>query len=1025
MLAQCLSSISSARDAARLFAAVGYRATDEPFADGARVIGRWKTFKIVALDATNPMDAVRSLARRLGGSGERALAVAIGGHEICLAAPRAGVAGSRVLSVSRARPDPDALQLLAALRPGRGKTPLEHALRVADLLSTERAGERFFTAFRVMFERMSAALDRRHQLADRRMVAMLALTRVLFLYFVQAKGWLAGQPGFLRDLLDTCLARRRHFHRTALNPLFFGTLNRPVADRSSAARRLGSIPYLNGGLFEPHAAERRMRVAALPNAIWRDAFDQLFERFRFCVREAHEVDAIAPDMLGHVFERLMDDGERHDTGTFYTPESVVRRIVDSAIATALAGAGGLDDDVARRVVALQPIPANHHARALRAVRSLRLLDPAVGSGAFLLGALERLTLMRLTLAPSGTAPDRCRERREVLRDNLFGVDVNPMAVRLAELRLWLAVVADDPAESVAGVTPLPNLNGVVRQGETLFDPLAAVRALGGAGRPPALDRRIEGLRAARTALYAATGAARRRALEQLDAAERDLATPLIEHAIRGAEATLRDLGAAQQSRDLFGKRLGLGRDQRRRHRATKSQRAELQRWLRRLEDHAVPFFSFDVHAADTLAAGGFSVVVGNPPWIRAERLSPGMREALSHRFSWWKSEGARGFAHRPDLAVAFLQRALELTAPGGAVGMLVPSKVTTAGYGETARGQLVRETTVTYLHRVSDADARRFAATTYPLAIVVRNARPPAAHQVRLQFDGDGRLPQSSLARPGAWLLVSDRAQGALQEFLDGGTALGALAPAFLGVKTGADRLFVARPVSRSDGETVLRLNGDDVAVESELVRPAIRGRDVRPFGCRPQWAMVWTHETLGTPRRELPPLASHHFAIHRRALERRSDYRGGPIWTVFRTAGSARGHRVVWPDIARRPRAVMLDATEFADAIPLNTCYVAAFADRHTALIATTVLNSVWAAALVAATADEARGGYRRINARVIERMPLPLVGNPGPLARLGTRAHRPGGVPAHVIDVAVADALDLSTDARAALRRLATPHG
>src|SRR6185436_3880129 len=219
-------------------------------------------------------------------------------------------------------------------------------------------------------ESMSASLGRRGTPVERRTAALLPLTRILFLYFVQAKGWLDGRPDYLRRLLDTSLARRRHFHRSALHPLFFGTLNRKPGDRS-ATIKLGKIPYLNGGLFEPHPVERRLGPVVFPNHLWRDAFDGLFERFRFTVHESQRADAIAPDMLGRVFERVMEPGDRHHTGTFYTPESVVRQVVNAAIETALG-------------------PSPRQA----ALRTLRVLDPAVGSGAFLLGALERLTELR-------------------------------------------------------------------------------------------------------------------------------------------------------------------------------------------------------------------------------------------------------------------------------------------------------------------------------------------------------------------------------------------------------------------------------------------------------------------------------------------------------------------------------------------------------------------------------------------------------------------------------------------------------
>ena len=104
-----------------------------------------------------------------------------------------------------------------------------------------------------------------------------------------------------------------------------------------------------------------------------------------------------------------------------------------------------------------------HPKAVSICDNLTLLDPAVGSGAFLLGALERLAAFE----PDGGR--RSARKRRILTRNLFGVDQNATAVRLAELRLWLAVIAADPAERMETVKPLPNLDCLIRQGDSLFD----------------------------------------------------------------------------------------------------------------------------------------------------------------------------------------------------------------------------------------------------------------------------------------------------------------------------------------------------------------------------------------------------------------------------------------------------------------------------------------------------------------------------------------------------------------------------
>lgn len=1016
-----LAGIKSSHDLGPLFAALGYTPAADPFDEGGRVVARWRAFRVVAAPGDPVRERVRQLAGRLARAGERALAVGVESGALVLAAPRIGATGStRVLIVPCRQPSPLVLQQLEELAPRRRDSALAHALRLVDVLSSEAAGRRFFAAFRAILERMTASLDARGSTADRRTAVLLQLTRVLFLYFVQAKGWLDGRPDYLRSLFDDALARGKAFHRSLLHPLFFGTLNRRPDERSR--RSAAVIPYLNGGLFEPHPVERRLGPIVLSNALWRDAFDAVFERFRFCVREAEEVNAIAPDMLGHVFERVMDDDERHTTGTFYTPETVVRDIVGATVETALAQRDGITADLARRVVAGGPTTGAEATSARRALASLRILDPAVGSGAFLLGALERLTELRTSLEPDAGPVLRRRLRLEVLRNNLFGVDRSPVAVRLAELRLWLAVIADDPTTDITRVAPLPNLDGVVRQGDSLLDAIAALRsfapgrATGFFARAPAMRRVAE----ARAALFEARGGARSPAAQRLREAELAWAREALATCIAGADRGMKELASLARGRDLFGRRSGLTREQRTAYERLAEHRAALGDAARAVADGAVPFFSFEVHAPEVTASGGFDAVVGNPPWVRAERLPAAMRRALTTRFRWWKANPARGFGHLPDLSVAFLERALELAAPGGAVGLLLPSKVVTAAYGQAVRSHLVRETTIAYLHRVSDQDARGFGATTYPLAAVLKKCAPQPDHSVRLDFHDPDGVRQRWLGD--TWVLVPERERDALVEFHAAGTPLARLAPPALGAKTGADRLFVGE-LKRLDGDwATVVLDGTELSIETTVLRPALRGRDVRPFEAAPTQVLLCAHRPAGDCPTRLPPRAAGYIAARERRLRARVDYQTGPPWTLFRLRAALAANRVVWPDIARQPIAVALDETPFAHAVPLNTCYVAPAPDRNTALVIAAVLNSTWAMASATSVADEARGGYRRINARVAGAIPVPP---PGPattaLCALSAAAHDGNRPPQDDLDDAVAEALGLSASARDALRRLA----
>jgi hypothetical protein len=359
------------------------------------------------------------------------------------------------------------------------------------------------------------------------------------------------------------------------------------------------------------------------------------------------------------------------------------------------------------------------------------------------------------------------------------------------------------------------------------------------------------------------------------------------------------------------------------------------------------------------------------------------------------------------------------------VGLLLPSKLTSAKYGETARRTLVKETSIAYLHRVADEDAARFKATTYPFAVVVRKERPDEGHVVHLDFAKRSAVPQSALDAPGSWTLLPLSVRAALDEFRFSGQSLANLAPPVLGLKTGANDVFVGR-LLESHGETVaVELGSRRVILEESLIRPALRGRDIRAFRACANRIILWTHDDAGKPLDSLPRKASRYFEQQSALLRLRKDYRAGPPWTVFRVTGAISKHRVVWSDIARRPRAVALDETEAKSAIPLNSCYLAPVTDADAALVTAATMNSIWARALATAYADEARGGYRRINSRVAAQIPIPAAGpKRDTLAAFSRLLHNQTDADNNDVDEMVADALDLSSRTRTALRTLAEDH-
>ena len=996
MLRELLARTEQISDLGALFSALGYTAVweqvppaswlgerAEPGVRSAALVARSGAFRVFGLETRDPEHWARRAASRLAERAERGLIAALDARtgRLVLSAWRAGGSSSgrlgiKATTIPLAHPPVAALATLERLAVGADESALALSLRVGDALASEGVTPRFFRSFRDVVERFTDRLDGTIPTSDRRHLALTALTRVLFLYFVQAKGWLDRDPRYLPKLLDDALARRRHFHRSALHPLCFGALNHPYGERAAGARALGSVPFLNGGLFEPTPLERAIGPAVWENTDWRDAFDDLFEKFHFSVRESDSADLVAPDMLGRVFEGIMDPGDRRSSGSYYTPPGLVRALVRAALETALVERRGLEPHLAARWVHESIAPAQPTPN----LRDLTVVDPAVGSGAFLLGALDELTRLRsATGEPGGSGL-----ARDIISGSLFGVDLDPTAVRLTELRLWLALVADDATSAPEAVAPLPNLDGRVRQGDALLDPVALARALTGARGLGDARREIDRLTEARRSVFASPGATKREPLRALRQAEIALAVRLFEQALEAVERRIAEIIEAGRVQDLFGRPAGVTLRDREDLRRLRGARRDLRASLRRLRhDERTPFFSFDTHFADVLAAGGFDCVVGNPPWVRAERLPRRVREALSNRYRCWHASHERGFAHQPDLSVAFVERALELTAVGGVVGLLVPAKLATAGYAESLRRHVAD---VAHVARLAPADhaAAAFGAAVYPMALVAARRPPRVAERVTLGLDASERTSttQGALQQPGPWILQphADRVARRLRDELP---TVGERWAPILGVKTGADDLFlIEQPCEES--------------------RPAVRGRDCGRWKVDVRLHLLWTHEPDGRVRPRLNRSMSEHLTGATERLTQRADFRGGPPWQLFRLGLALARHRVIWPDLARKLSA----SVPGAELVPLNTVYgiVTRTADEAQALAA--LFNSRWYTALAALRADPARGGFRRFNARVMRVLPLPPASHPvwARLTECGRRCE--------VDDEAVAEALRL--DAR-----------
>jgi TaqI-like C-terminal specificity domain/Eco57I restriction-modification methylase len=407
---------------------------------------------------------------------------------------------------------------------------LPAAARLTDLteaFSVEKLNKEFFADFRKAFELVvKDILDRNHgwERATAESETQTLLSRLLFLYFIQRKGWLSRQ----RDYLVSAFNRHYAEDRTGIS--FYDQFLRPFFVKLSAEEAffpnldLGDLPFLNGGLFDDEIGsltERgRMKVG---NPVLRQVFDHLLEAYNFTVREDTPLDqevAIDPEMLGKIFETLVlqleqsDTGgktSRHDTGSYYTPRPIVHYLCREGLRVwleqfpppsasksadwparleklfALDATDGLDDNERAR---LNDLLTPDEARALLdRLDNFRACDLAVGSGAFVVGLLHELVNLRRLCETRARGKDPATDiewlyetKKRIIENVLYGVDIQQRAVEICKLRLWISLMVDYPLEvdpdncalpdfrrAIKKITPLPNLDFKIRRANSLIE----------------------------------------------------------------------------------------------------------------------------------------------------------------------------------------------------------------------------------------------------------------------------------------------------------------------------------------------------------------------------------------------------------------------------------------------------------------------------------------------------------------------------------------------------------------------------
>jgi len=551
-----------------------------------------------------------------------------------------------------------------------------------DAWNVEKVQKEFFQGLKAVFEKYLDAIvlvngtKKDQKLIDKgeevaRLMLQTVVNRLLFLALVQKKGWLV-PPGaewegrakeYLFALYDGANPKGNGFDfHERMRQLFFQGLCEPdenVRTSSANLQRIGRVPYLHGSLFEAGRYEQQSGQYAnlgwikLPNSFYEELIgpNGVFRKFNFTISESTPDDveiAVDPEMLGLVFEELMTlseaqessrrrgDDPRHATGSYYTPRNIVQYMCREALKVYLepfANRMNIEALVERHTLSGTDIPL---AELKDAVEKIKVCDPACGSGAYLVGMLhelnEVLKVLDIRIAEDRADAARSDYKRKLflLQNAIYGVDLQEFAVNMAQLRFWLSVAVD-----MVEPDPLPNLEYKIESGDTLLAPNPS-----NAG-----DLFLKSIHEEADRV----GKLKNKYSDPFDSEDK----------IRLKQQIEQDLAALRGAAEEYAP------------------------CPRVAFDWRVEFA--EVFMARDGTAGGFDIVLANPPYVRNEEIEEDVKAEYVRIYT-------EVVTRRSDLYCSFYARALQLTRPGGVDVFVCSNSWLDVDFGAPLQRHLLQET---------------------------------------------------------------------------------------------------------------------------------------------------------------------------------------------------------------------------------------------------------------------------------------------------------------------------------------------
>ncbi|EFI14705.1 MULTISPECIES: Eco57I restriction-modification methylase domain-containing protein [Bacteroidales] len=497
------------------------------------------------------------------------------------------------------------------------------------------------------------------------------LGRIVFLHFLQKKGWLGvpagkewgeGDRDFMLNIFKNANeSQKENFLDDILEDLFAEGLDRNRSDQGDLydtkveGFRNCRIPYLNGGLFERDILDKK--PSHFPASYFNSLLTML-SQYNFTIDENDPNDAevgVDPEMLGRIFENLLEDNK--DKGAFYTPKEIVQYMCrESLIAYLQTDMREEDKECIRQFV------TTHDASLLGELKeyidqklcNVKICDPAIGSGAFPMGLLRELFFCRSAIEPN-IIENAANIKRHIIQNNIYGVDIERGAVDIARLRFWLSLIVDEKSPEA-----LPNLDFKIMQGNSLLEQYK------GADLSTMTEKKVGSEHS--ITLFDT----------MLDVYRKNLRDKLAEYYVcpeHDKKAQLRKDIADIVKQELIEQ--GIHIDFEDMDLSANSQFFLWHTWFH------------DVFSRPS-NGGGFDITIGNPPYISAP-TQIALPELNEQRQRIVASKKYKSLNEKWDLYVPFMELGMQLLCPNGVFSMIVPYPLTNQKYGKKLRKMIAEE----------------------------------------------------------------------------------------------------------------------------------------------------------------------------------------------------------------------------------------------------------------------------------------------------------------------------------------------